>query len=158
MGRGEDVLNLKGETPQGHFGRAVKAYTHSTAPNRRYPDLITQRLIKAALSEDPVPYRKEELKSLAAHCTAKETDAEKVEHRAQKSAAALRLESKVGQRFEAMVTGASNKGTWVRLLPLAVEGKLVSGFDGLEVGDRVQVDLISTNVERGHIDFAKAGP
>ncbi|MFZ1745109.1 MAG: RNB domain-containing ribonuclease [Nitrospirales bacterium] len=158
MGRGEYVLNLKGETPQGHFGLAVKAYTHSTAPNRRYPDLITQRLIKAALSDDPVPYRKEELKSLAAHCTAKETDAEKVERRVQKSAAALLLESKVGQRFDAMVTGASNKGTWVRLLPLAVEGRLVSGFDGLDVGDRVQVDLISTNVERGYIDFAKAGP
>lgn len=157
MGRGEYVLNLPGETPPGHFGLAVKAYTHSTAPNRRFPDLITQRLLKAVLSNDPVPYRVEELKSLAAHCTEKETDAEKVERRLQKSAAALLLESKIGQRFEAMVTGASNKGTWVRLLSLPVEGRLVSGFDGLDVGDRVQVDLISTNVERGYIDFAKAG-
>jgi exoribonuclease-2 len=157
MGRGEYVLNLPGETPPGHFGLAVKAYTHSTAPNRRFPDLITQRLLKAVLSNDPVPYRVEELKSLAAHCTEKETDAEKVERRLQKSAAALLLESKIGQRFDAMVTGASNKGTWVRLLPLPVEGKLVSGFDGLDVGDRVQVDLISTNVERGFIDFARAG-
>lgn len=157
MGRGEYVLNLPGETPQGHFGLAVKAYTHSTAPNRRFPDLITQRLIKAALSGDPVPYREGELTSLAAHCTAKETDAEKVERRLQKSAAALLLESKIGQRFDALVTGASSKGTWVRLLPLPVEGKLVSGFDGLDVGDRVQVDLIGTNVERGFIDFAKAG-
>ncbi|MDH3503666.1 MAG: RNB domain-containing ribonuclease [Nitrospirota bacterium] len=157
MGRGEYVLNLPGETPQGHFGLAVKAYTHSTAPNRRFPDLITQRLIKAALSGDPVPYREGELTSLAAHCTAKETDAEKVERRLQKSAAALLLESKIGQRFDALVTGASNKGTWVRLLSLPVEGRLVSGFDGLDVGDRVQVDLIGTNVERGFIDFAKAG-
>jgi exoribonuclease-2 len=158
MGRGEYVLNLPGETPQGHFGLAVKAYTHSTAPNRRFPDLITQRLIKAALSGDPVPYREGELKSLAAHCTEKETDAEKVERRLQKSAAALLLESKIGQRFDALVTGASNKGTWVRLLSLPVEGRMVSGFDGLDVGDRVQVALISTNVERGYIDFAKAGP
>jgi exoribonuclease-2 len=158
MGRGEYVLNLPGETPQGHFGLAVKAYTHSTAPNRRFPDLITQRLIKAALSGDPVPYREGELKSLAAHCTEKETDAEKVERRLQKSAAALLLESKIGQRFDALVTGASNKGTWVRLLSLPVEGRMVSGFDGLDVGDGVQVALISTNVERGYIDFAKAGP
>ncbi len=157
MGRGEYVLNLPGETPQGHFGLAVKAYTHSTAPNRRFPDLITQRLMKAALSGDPVPYREGELTSLAAHCTAKETDAEKVERRLQKSAAALLLESKIGQRFDALVTGASSKGTWVRLLPLPVEGKLVSGFDGLDVGDRVEVDLISTNVERGFIDFARVG-
>jgi VacB/RNase II family 3'-5' exoribonuclease len=158
IGRGEYVLNLPGETPLGHFGLAVKAYTHSTAPNRRFPDLITQRLIKAVLSNDPVPYRVEELKSLATRCTEKENDAEKVERRLQKSAAALLLEAQIGQRFDAIVTGASNKGTWVRLLPLPVEGKLVSGFSGLDVGDRVQVDLISTDIERGFIDFAKAGP
>jgi len=158
IGRGEYVLNLPGKTPPGHFGLAVKAYTHSTAPNRRFPDLITQRLIKAVLSGDPVPYREAELRALAAHCTEKENDAEKVERRLQKSAAALLLESQIGQRFDAIVTGASNKGTWVRLLPLPVEGKLVSGCRGLDVGDRVQVDLIGTDVERGFIDFAKAGP
>jgi exoribonuclease-2 len=135
----------------------VKAYAHSTAPNRRFPDLITQRLIKAALADDPVPYSQEELRYLAPHCTAKEDDAEKVERRLRKSAAALLLESRIGQRFDGIVTGASEKGTWVRVLHPPVEGKLVSGFKGLDVGDRVSVELVGTNVERGYIDFARAG-
>jgi VacB/RNase II family 3'-5' exoribonuclease len=157
IGRGEYVLNLPGEAPPGHFALAVKAYAHSTAPNRRFPDLITQRLIKAALADDPVPYSQEELRYLAPHCTAKEDDAEKVERRLRKSAAALLLESRIGQRFDGIVTGASEKGTWVRVLHPPVEGKLVSGFKGLDVGDRVSVELVSTNVERGYIDFARAG-
>lgn len=157
IGRGEYVLNVPGETPPGHFGLAVSAYTHSTAPNRRFPDLITQRLLKAVFAKDPVPYGVEELRTLATRCTQKENDAEKVERRLQKSAAALLLESKIGQRFDAIVTGASHKGTWVRLLALPVEGKLVSGFSGLDVGDQAQVDLIGTNVERGFIDFARVG-
>lgn len=155
IGRGEYVLNLASGTPAGHFGLAVKAYTHSTAPNRRFPDLVTQRLIKAALAGDPLPYTQAEREFLAAHCTAKEDDADKVERQIRKSAAALLLESKIGQRFDAIVTGASEKGTWVRLLDSPVEGKLVSGFNGLDVGDRVSVELIRTNVERGFIDFAR---
>lgn len=157
IGKGEYVFDLPSETPPGHFGLAVKAYTHSTAPNRRFPDLITQRLIKAALAGDPMPYGQEELLYLASHCTAKEDDAEKVERQLRKSAAALLLESEIGHRFDAIVTGASEKGTWVRLLHPPVEGKLVAGFAGLDVGDRVPVELVSTNVERGYIDFVRAG-
>jgi VacB/RNase II family 3'-5' exoribonuclease len=157
IGRGEYVLDLPGDTSPGHFGLAVKAYTHSTAPNRRFPDLITQRLIKASLAGAPVPYNQDQLGYLATHCTTKEDDAEKVERQIRKSAAALLLESKIGRRFDAIVTGASEMGTWVRLLDPAVEGKLVSGFNGLDVGDRVAVELVSTNVERGYIDFAKIG-
>ena len=155
IGRGEYVLALPRDTSPGHFALAVKAYTHSTAPNRRFPDLITQRLLKAALAGTPVPYSQEELSNLASYCTAKENDAEKVERQIRKSAAALLLESRIGQRFDAIVTGRSEQGTWVRLLNPPVEGKLVSGFTGLDVGDPVHVELTSTNVERGYIDFAR---
>jgi exoribonuclease-2 len=155
IGKGEYVFDSANGTPPGHFGLAVKAYTHSTAPNRRFPDLITQRLIKAALTGEPVPYTQEELKFLAAHCTAKEDVAEKVQRQIRKSAAALLLESKIGQRFDALVTGASEKGTWVRLLHPPVEGKLVAGGSGLDVGDRIAVKLLSTDAERGYIDFAR---
>jgi exoribonuclease-2 len=155
IGRGEYVLDQsKGASPE-HFGLAVKGYTHSTAPNRRFPDLITQRLIKAALAGAPTPYKPEELKYLADHCTEKEDDAEKVERRLRKSASALLLESQIGQRFDAIVTGASDAGTWVRLLAPPVEGKLIEGMSGLDVGDSVRVELVSTDVERGYIDFAR---
>ena len=157
MGRGEYVLDLPGQTVSGHFGLAVEAYTHSTAPNRRYPDLVTQRLLKAALAGGPVPYRNDELQTLAQHCTEAEDNANKVERQVGKSAAALVLEPRIGQRFDAIVTGAPAKGTWVRLLPPPVEGKLVHSFEGLDVGDRVRVELISTNVERGYIDFVREG-
>jgi VacB/RNase II family 3'-5' exoribonuclease len=157
IGRGEYVLDQsKGDSPE-HFGLAVKGYTHSTAPNRRFPDLITQRLIKAALAGVPTPYRPEELKYLADHCTEKEHDAEKVERRLRKSAAALLLESRIRERFDAIVTGASESGTWVRLLEPPVEGKMVTGERGLGVGDKVRVELISTDVERGYIDFVRVG-
>jgi VacB/RNase II family 3'-5' exoribonuclease len=157
IGRGEYVLDQsKGDSPE-HFGLAVKGYTHSTAPNRRFPDLITQRLIKAALAGAPTPYRPEELKYLADHCTEKEHDAEKVERRLRKSAAALLLESRIRERFDAIVTGASESGTWVRLLEPPVEGKMVTGERGLGVGDKVRVELISTDVERGYIDFVRVG-
>ena len=155
IGKGEYVADLPGETPPGHFGLAVRDYTHSTAPNRRYPDLATQRLLKAAMTGDPVPYRDEELKELADHCTAMENEAKKVERQVGKSAAALLLESRIGEKFDAVVTGASEKGTWVRILQLPVEGKLVRGFDGLDVGDRVRVELIRTDVEQGFIDFSR---
>ena len=152
------MVELPGDTAPGHFGLAVKDYAHSTAPNRRYPDLITQRLLKAALAGSAWPYSKDELDALAQHCTEEEDAANKVERQVGKSAAALLLESRVGEQFDSIVTGASDKGTWVRLLNIPVEGKLVSGFDGLDVGDGVRVQLISINVERGFIDFKKVDP
>jgi exoribonuclease-2 len=158
LGSGEYVAELPGNPVPGHFGLAVRDYTHSTAPNRRYPDLITQRLLKAALAGDSWPYRPDELEALAKHCTEEEDSADKVERQVEKSAAALLLESRINEQFDAIVTGASDKGTWVRLLPLPVEGRLVSGFDGLDVGDRVRVQLIAINVERGFIDFKRVGP
>ncbi|MEI6314430.1 MAG: RNB domain-containing ribonuclease, partial [Syntrophus sp. (in: bacteria)] len=130
-------------------------YAHSTAPNRRYPDLITQRLLKAALDGKPVPYRKEELDVLAAHCTEAEDAAKKVERQVGKSAAALLLEPRIGEQFDAIITGASEKGTWARLLNIPVEGRVIRGFEGMDVGDRLRVQLIDTNVERGYIDFKK---
>jgi len=158
LGAGEYTAELPGDTVPGHFGLAVKDYAHSTAPNRRYPDLITQRLLKAAIKGDPWPYSKDALDTLAKHCTEEEDAADKVERQVAKSAAALLLESRINERFDAIVTGASAKGTWVRLLHVPVEGKLVHGFDGLDVGDRVRVQLISINVERGFIDFKRVGP
>ena len=155
MGAGEYAVEFPGEEAPGHFGLAVRDYSHSTAPNRRYPDLVTQRLLKAALAGFPSPYGKEELVEMALHCTRKEDDANKVERRVRKSAAALLLESRIGERFEAVVTGASEKGTWVRLLRPPVEGRLCLGFQGADVGHRVRVELVSTDVERGYIDFRK---
>lgn len=154
IGRGEYVLDRSADDAHEHFGLAVKAYTHSTAPNRRFPDLITQRLIKAVMTGTPMPYRPDELDYLAGHCTEKEDDAERVERQLRKSAAALLLAPRIGERFEAIVTGASSKGTWVRLLDPPVEGKLQTG-NGLDVGDRVGVQLVSTNVDRGFIDFSR---
>lgn len=155
IGRGEYVLDQSKDGAPEHFGLAVKGYTHSTAPNRRFPDLITQRLIKAALSGSPLPYRIDELEYLAGHCTEKENDAERVERQLRKSAAAMLLQSRIGQRFDAIVTGASDKGTWVRLLEPPVEGKLTTGANSLDVGDTICVELVSTNVERGYIDFSR---
>jgi VacB/RNase II family 3'-5' exoribonuclease len=155
MGRGEYVVEFPDEAAPGHFGLAVRDYTHSTAPNRRYPDLITQRLLKSALAGSPAPYGREELAELARHCTEKENDANKVERQVGKSAAAMLLESRIGERFDAIVTGASEKGTWVRLLHPPVEGKLIRGFEGADVGHRVRVQLVHTDVDRGHIDFKK---
>jgi VacB/RNase II family 3'-5' exoribonuclease len=153
LGNGEYIAELPEGNAPGHFGLAVKDYAHSTAPNRRYPDLLTQRLLKAALEGRPVPYKKEELDILAAHCTTAEDAANKVERQVGKSAAALLLESRIGEQFDSIVTGASEKGTWVRLFSLPVEGKLVQGFGGIDVGDRIRVQLIATNIEQGFIDF-----
>jgi exoribonuclease-2 len=157
MGAGEYVADMPGETPPGHFGLAVRDYTHSTAPNRRYTDLLTHRLLKAALENQPLPYSKDELDVLAKHCTEEEDAANKVERQVGKSAAALLLESRIGERFDAIVTGASEKGTWVRLLSVPVEGKVVRGFEGMDVGQRVHVQLLDVNVERGFIDFRRVG-
>jgi len=157
MGKGEYVVEHAGQSAPGHFGLAVQDYAHSTAPNRRYPDLITQRLLKAALADHKLPYADGELDALASHCTQKEDDANKVERRLRKSAAALVLAPHVGERFDGIVSGASEKGTWVRIFRPPVEGKLVRGSRGLDVGDRVRVKLLKTDVENGFIDFARAG-
>ena len=153
MGAGEYVAERPGAPAPGHFGLAVKDYTHSTAPNRRYPDLVTQRLLKAAIAGQPPPYTFEELEALATHLTAQEDAANKVERQVGKSAAALLLRSRIGEQFDALVTGASSKGTWARLLGVPVEGRIVRRFEGLDVGERVRVQLLSVDVERGFIDF-----
>ena len=153
LGRGEYAVETPGEGATEHFGLAVRDYTHSTAPNRRYPDLLTQRLVKAALTDQPPPYTVHDLDGLAQHCTAAEDAAAKVERQVRKSAAALLLSSRIGETFEGFITGASAKGTWVRLPQPPVEGRIVHGSEGLDVGDRVTVKLEHTDVERGFIDF-----
>src|SRR5262249_9087596 len=139
--RGEYALDLPGQNPLGHFGLALRDYAHSTAPNRRFPDLVTARLLKSALAGDKPAYTPAQLADLAAHCTEQEDAAAKVERRVRKSAAALLLSSRVGQHFDAFVTGASPKGTYVRIARPAAEGRLVHGEHGLDVGDRVRVVL-----------------
>ncbi|HMD68945.1 MAG TPA: RNB domain-containing ribonuclease [Chitinivibrionales bacterium] len=155
MGPGEYVVELPGSDVAGHFGLAVRDYAHSTAPNRRFPDLVTQRLLKAAIAGQSSAYATNELESLAKHCTEMEDAAKKVERQVVKSAGALLLESSIGERFNALVTGASEKGTWVRIANPPVEGRLLRGQEGLEVGNRLRVKLVSINVERGYIDFEK---
>jgi VacB/RNase II family 3'-5' exoribonuclease len=155
LGAGEYTAELVGDAAPGHFGLAIKDYAHSTAPNRRYTDLITQRLLKAALEKKPSPYSGDELVILAAHCSRQENAANKVERQVAKSAAALLLQSRIGEQFDAIVTGAASKGTWVRLLKVPIDGKLAQGFEGLDVGHRVRVQLISVDVERGFIDFRR---
>jgi VacB/RNase II family 3'-5' exoribonuclease len=162
LGAGEYIAELPGDTAKRtgfaeHFGLAVKDYAHSTAPNRRYSDLITQRLLKAALAGQAAPYGDAELDALAKHFTEEEDAANKVERQVGKSAAALLLESRIGERFDAIVTGASDKGTWARLLAIPVEGKVVRGFEGVDVGDRIHVQLLAVDVEQGYIDFRKVG-
>jgi exoribonuclease-2 len=156
IGRGEYALDLPGGETPGHFALAVKDYSHSTAPNRRFPDVITQRLLKAALAGAPLPYTIPELTELAKHCTEQEDAATKVERQVHKSAAALLLSGRIGAQFDAIVTGAADKGTWVRLYQPPTEGRLTQGAQGLNVGDRVRVKLIHTDVQRGFIDFARA--
>ncbi len=156
LGRGEYEATFPGAAVTGHFGLAVSEYTHSTAPNRRYPDLITQRLVRAALAGEASPYGRDELRTLAAECTAKEDGAQKVERMVRKAAAACLLERRIGAVFDGVVTGASAKGTWVRIFDPPVEGRVERGQAGLDVGDRVRVKLVHTNPERGFIDFERA--
>ena len=158
LGRGEYALVVPGAPNPGHFALAVDEYTHSTAPNRRYPDLVTQRLLKAALDGRSSPYSHAELASLAAHCTEQQASAAKVERQVAKSAAAQLLSSRIGATFSGIVTGASDKGTWVRISRPTTEGRIVQGDRGLDVGDRVTVQLLRTDVERGFIDFAARRP
>ena len=155
LGPGEYVVEIPGSATEGHFALAVKDYTHTTAPNRRYPDIITHRLLKASLSGGPLPYSNEELEFLAKRCTEKENAAKKVERQVAKSAVAMLLENRIGERFDAIVTGASDKGTWARILHPAAEGRLISGFQGIDVGQKIRVQLVHTDVQLGHIDFKK---
>jgi VacB/RNase II family 3'-5' exoribonuclease len=155
LGSGEYAVELPNQPADGHFGLAVNEYTHSTAPNRRFPDLITQRLLKAALDGTPAAYSDDELRDLAAHCTAQEKNASKVERQVRKAATALLLADRIGQHFDGIVTGASENGTWVRIGEPIAEGKVVKGSAGLDVGDRVRVELVHVDPDRGFIDFAR---
>jgi VacB/RNase II family 3'-5' exoribonuclease len=154
MGPGEYVLVKPDEPSPGHFGLAVQDYTHSTAPNRRFPDVVTQRLLKAWLAHGPQPYSADDLGAIAARCTLMEDGARKVEREMQKRIAAVVLHSHIGQSYRAIVTGVNQYGTFVRTLDPHVEGMLVQGGKGLDVGDKVTVRLVSTNPERGFVDFA----
>lgn len=154
LGAGEYAVSLPSASTAGHFGLATDDYTHSTAPNRRYPDLLTQRMLKATLADAPEPYSADELRELALHCNEQERNASKVERQVRKAASAVLIAQRIGERFKGIVTGASPKGTWVRIDRPMVEGKVVRNFAGLDVGDRVTVELIDVDAERGFIDFA----
>ncbi len=153
MGSGEYVVEQPGAAPIGHFGLALRDYTHSTAPNRRFPDLITSRLIKAVLAGTSPAYSVAELGALAAHCSQQEDAAQKVERKLRKCEAALLLESHIGQRYDAIVTGRNDHNTWVRTLTPPVEGMLTGRAPALDIGQRIEVKLVATDVERGFIDF-----
>jgi VacB/RNase II family 3'-5' exoribonuclease len=155
LGSGEYAVELPNQVAEGHFGLAVNRYTHSTAPNRRFPDLVTQRLLKSALDGATAAYTDDELRELATHCTAQEKNANKVERQVRKAATALLLVDRIGQHFTGVVTGASEKGTWVRISEPVAEGKVVRGASGLDVGDRVRVELVDVDPARGFIDFAR---
>ncbi len=154
MGPGEYVLVKPNEVSPGHFGLAVQDYTHSTAPNRRFPDIVTQRLVKAFLAHKSQPYSEDDLNAIAVHCTLMEDNARKVERDMQKRIAAVVLAKRIGQSFPAIVTGVNKYGTFVRTLDPHVEGMVVQGGKGLDVGDKVTAKLISTDPQRGFIDFA----
>jgi VacB/RNase II family 3'-5' exoribonuclease len=155
LGSGEYVLERPGQATTGHFGLAVRDYAHSTAPNRRFPDVVTQRLLKAALAKKPAPYGDDELAAIALHCTEAEDAAKKVERQVAKCGGALLLRSRIGEAFDALVTGASEKGTWVRLLHPPIEGKLVGGFQGAKVGAQVRVQLVRVDLDHAFIDFTR---
>ncbi len=155
MGPGQYVLERPGDPEQGHFGLAVQDYTHSTAPNRRFADLVTQRLIKAVLANQPAPYTDDELAAIANNCTLKEDAARKVERAMSKRIAAVAMSSRIGETFDAIVTGVTPHGTFVRVLKPAVDGLLAEGQQGADVGDRLRVKLIRTDIQHGYIDFAR---
>lgn len=156
LGPGEYVLDRPGDASPGHFGLAVEDYTHSTAPNRRFADLVTQRLLKASLAGVQPPYSDADLTEIAARCTDRENAARKVERVMRKKAAAVLLVGRTGETFDAIVTGASPKGTYVRVMSPPVEGRVVHGWHGLDVGDRVRVTLVKTDPADGYIDFERS--
>ncbi|MDQ2664802.1 MAG: RNB domain-containing ribonuclease [Gemmatimonadota bacterium] len=154
LGPGEYVVDKPGPADdQGHFGLAAHDYTHATAPNRRYADLVTQRLVKAAIAGEPAPYTDDELATIAAHCTERENAANHVERTVRKAAAALLLADRIGSVFDAIVTGVNKDGTYVRLLSPPAEGRVMHGYEGMDVGERVRVRLTRTDAVRGYIDF-----
>ena len=153
LGAGEYIAAPGGVASAGHFGLAVNDYTHATAPNRRFPDLVTQRLLKAALAGTAAPYTAHDLEAIARHCTLQEGNANKVERQVLKAAAGVLMRERIGQQFDGVVTGAAAKGTFVRIHQPLLEGRIVAGFEGLDVGDAVQVRLVAVDEERGHIDF-----
>ena len=155
LGRGEYVVDLAGQQAIPHFGLAASDYAHSTAPNRRFADLVTQRLLKSAIGGAAIPYSAEQLALIAAHCNDQEANAAKVERQVEKSAAAQLLTSRLHERFDGIITGASEKGTFVRINHPVTEGKVMRGAQGLDVGDRVQVELTHVDIEQGFIDFAR---
>jgi VacB/RNase II family 3'-5' exoribonuclease len=155
MGPGEYVMSRAGDTGDGHFGLAAQDYTHSTAPNRRYSDMVTQRLIKALLSKSPPPYSDAALGAIARNCTLKEDAARKVERAMGKRVAAVAMQSRIGQTFDAVVTGVTSSGTFVRVFNPPVEGMLCRGHEGVDVGDRLTVTLTGADPERGYIDFCR---
>ena len=155
IGPGEYVLERPGDPVAGHFGLAVQDYTHSTAPNRRFADIVTQRLVKTLLAAQPNPYSDDELTAIAANCTEKEDAARKVEREMSKRLAAIAMQNRIGATFDAIVTGATPKGTFVRVLQPRVEGLLAQGQQGADVGDKFRVKLIRVDIQRGFIDFAR---
>jgi ribonuclease R len=155
LGPGEYTVQTSAAQSEGHFGLAVHDYTHSTAPNRRYADLITQRLLKASLAEAPAAYTEKELITIAAHCTEREDAARKVERKMRKVAGAVLLRKRIGEEFDAIVTGVTAKGTFARIIKPPVDGRVMRGEQGLRVGDKVRVELLSTDPARGFIDFAR---
>jgi VacB/RNase II family 3'-5' exoribonuclease len=156
LGSGEYVLERVGESAEGHFGLAVQDYTHSTAPNRRYADLVTQRLIKAILAKQRSPYLDNDLAAIAQQCTKQEDAARKVEREMRKRIAAVVMQRRIGQTFTAIVTGVNEHGSFVRTTRPYVEGMLVRGQKGVDVGDKITVTLVHTDPERGYIDFARS--
>jgi exoribonuclease-2 len=155
MGPGEYVLSRPGGKDQTHFALAAHDYTHSTAPNRRFADTVTQRLIKSVLSRQPAPYSDQQLDSIARNCTLKEDAARKVERVMNKRIAAVALQNRIGQSFAAVVTGVTPKGVFVRVSDPPAEGLLVRGQLGVDVGDQLQVKLVSTDPQCGYLDFAR---
>jgi exoribonuclease-2 len=149
------VLERPDDPEQGHFGLAVEDYTHSTAPNRRFADLVTQRLVKAVLANQPPPYTDDELAAVAANCTTRADAARKVERAMSKRIAAVAMSGRIGGHFTAIVTGVTPRGTFVRILNPHVEGLLATGANGADVGDKLRVTLVRTDVDHGFIDFAR---
>jgi exoribonuclease-2 len=156
MGPGEYILAKPGDTQQGHFGLAAQDYTHSTAPNRRFADIVVQRSIKAVLAKGPAAYSDAELDAIARNCTLKEDRARKVERTMNKRVAAVALQNRIGEAFDGVITGVTPKGTFVRVSHPPVDGILMRGERGVDVGDQVRVTLVSTDPQRGYIDFARA--
>ena len=155
MGPGEYMVMTPDDDPTGHFGLAVHDYTHSTAPNRRFPDIVTQRVLHAMMDGAPAPYSDADLAAIATHCNEADKALRKIERNMRKRVAAVALAHRIGEVFRGVITGASDKGVYVRVIDPPVEGRVVQNFDGLDVGDRVSVKLLHTDPERAFIDFAK---